>query len=100
MHYIHLFYQQDSVLKLSEMFQLSQKTDRLQTTPTQQRNICVVLGCIAEKLAGPSSIAVLSNATLDYLINNLVNTVCQFKLIVKLIFVNLSLYRKKTLSLM
>ncbi|KAF7988384.1 hypothetical protein HCN44_000957 [Aphidius gifuensis] len=61
----------DSVLKLSEMFQLSQKTDRLQTTPTQQRNICVVLGCIAEKLAGPSSIAVLSNATLDYLINNL-----------------------------
>lgn len=55
------------------MFQLSQKTGKVQTTPTQQRNICVVLGCIAEKLAGPSSIAVLSNATLDYLISNLVS---------------------------
>lgn len=54
------------------MFQLSQRLGKIQTSATQQRNICVVLGCIAEKLAGPSSIAVLSDATLDYLISNLV----------------------------
>lgn len=35
----------------------------------------MVLGCLAEKLAGPSSIAILSDATLDYLISNLV---CSF----------------------
>lgn len=54
------------------MFQLSQRLGKIQTSATQQRNICVVLGCIAEKLAGPSSIAILSDATLDYLISNLV----------------------------
>lgn len=54
------------------MFQVSQKTGKVQTSITQQRNICVVLGCIAEKLAGPSSIALLSKATLDYLVLNLV----------------------------
>ncbi|XP_043286740.1 RING finger and SPRY domain-containing protein 1-like [Venturia canescens] len=61
----------DSVLRLSHMFQLSQKTGKVQTSVTQQRNICLVLGCIAEKLAGPSSIAILSDATLDYLVSNL-----------------------------
>lgn len=54
------------------MFQLSQKLEQSQITATQQRNICVVLGCIAEKLAGPSSIAILSDVTLDYLVSNLV----------------------------
>lgn len=54
------------------MFQLSQRLGQIQITATQQRNICVVLGCIAEKLAGPSSIAILSDATLDYLVSNLV----------------------------
>jgi len=54
------------------MFQLPQKLGQIQITTTQQRNICVVLGCIAEKLAGPSSIAILSDATLDYLVSNLV----------------------------
>ncbi|XP_046606645.1 RING finger and SPRY domain-containing protein 1-like [Neodiprion virginianus] len=62
----------DSVLRLSQMFQLSQKFgNKVQTTATQQRNICVVLGCIADKLAGPSSIAILSDATLGYLVSNL-----------------------------
>lgn len=55
------------------MFQLSQRLGQIQITATQQRNICVVLGCIAEKLAGPSSIAILSDATLDYLVSNLVS---------------------------
>lgn len=36
-----------------------------------QRNICVLLGCLAEKLAGPNSIALLSSDVLDYLISNL-----------------------------
>ncbi|XP_053994737.1 RING finger and SPRY domain-containing protein 1-like [Hylaeus anthracinus] len=60
-----------SVLLLSHMFQLSQKLGNVQTSATQQRNICVVLGWIAEKLAGPTSIAILSDATLNYLISNL-----------------------------
>lgn len=61
----------ESVLRLSHMFQLSQRLEKIQITITQQRNICVVLGCIAEKLAGPSSIAILSDVTLDYLVSNL-----------------------------
>ncbi|OXU25388.1 hypothetical protein TSAR_000474 [Trichomalopsis sarcophagae] len=61
----------DSVLRLSQVLQLSQKHSKVQTSATQQRNICVVLGCIAERLAGPSSIAILSDATLDYLVSNL-----------------------------
>ena len=36
------------------------------------RNIAIVLGCIAEKLAGPRSIALFTTSTLDYLISNLV----------------------------
>jgi len=63
------------VLRVSHMFQLSQKLGQIQITATQQRNICVVLGCIAEKLAGPSSIAILSDDTLDYLVSNLVRYV-------------------------
>ncbi|KAK0081567.1 hypothetical protein PV325_011932 [Microctonus aethiopoides] len=64
----------DTVLKLSQMFFMAQSwetTEKLPTNVTQQKNICVVLGCIAEKLAGPSSIAVLSKRTLNSLVNNL-----------------------------
>ncbi|XP_072931116.1 RING finger and SPRY domain-containing protein 1-like [Epargyreus clarus] len=32
-----------------------------------ERNICVVLGCMAEKLAGPNSIAILTGHILNYL---------------------------------
>ncbi|KAH3778564.1 hypothetical protein DPMN_180031 [Dreissena polymorpha] len=39
-----------------------------------QRNMCVLLGCLAEKLAGPNSITLLSQEVLDYLINNLGRT--------------------------
>ncbi|XP_043248420.1 RING finger and SPRY domain-containing protein 1-like [Colletes gigas] len=59
------------VLRLSHMFQSSQIQGNVQTSATQQCNICVVLGCIAEKLAGPRSVAILSDITLDYLISNL-----------------------------
>ncbi|XP_044734120.1 RING finger and SPRY domain-containing protein 1-like [Chrysoperla carnea] len=62
----------DSVLKVAKLFDLSTESAiRGKSNPRKQRNICVVLGCIAEKLAGPSSIAILSEGTLDYLITNL-----------------------------
>jgi len=38
---------------------------------TQHRNLAIVLGCIAEKLAGPRSVALVTDQTLDYLIGNL-----------------------------
>lgn len=37
------------------------------------RNICVILGVLAEKLPGPSSVALLTPGTLEYLITNLVS---------------------------
>lgn len=48
-------------------------THSLRRTPRRERNLCVILGCLTEKLAGPSSIAVLSETTLGYLIGNLVS---------------------------
>lgn len=48
-------------------------THSLRRTPRRERNLCVILGCLAEKLAGPSSVAVLSETTLGYLIGNLVS---------------------------
>ena len=38
---------------------------------TRQRNLSIVLGCLAEKLAGPRSVQLLTSATLDYLISSL-----------------------------
>lgn len=58
----------DSVLEVADMI-----THSMRRTPRRERNLCVILGCLAEKLAGPSSIAVLSETTLDYLIGNLVS---------------------------
>ncbi|VDN40654.1 unnamed protein product [Gongylonema pulchrum] len=40
-------------------------------SPSQHRNMCIVLGCLAEKLAGPSSAEICCDATLNYLIDNL-----------------------------
>lgn len=48
-------------------------THSMRRSPKRERNLCVILGCLAEKLAGPSSVAVLSDTTLGYLIGNLVN---------------------------
>lgn len=64
----------ESVLKVVTMFNLSaQSAFAGRVNNPMQRNICVVLGCIAEKLAGPSSLGILSESTLDYLIANLVS---------------------------
>lgn len=77
---------QESVLKLSALLNLSTESSKsLTKTATHQRNICVVLGCIAEKLAGPSSIAILSEGTLNYLIANLVRSFL-ILILIKIIF--------------
>lgn len=57
----------DSALEVADMI-----THSLRRTPRRERNLCIILGCLAEKLAGPSSVAVLSETTLSYLIGNLV----------------------------
>lgn len=59
----------DSVLEVADMI-----THSLRRTPRKERNLCVILGCLAEKLAGPSSVAVLSETTLGYLLGNLVSS--------------------------
>ena len=65
---------QDSITKVPRMFWLSGKASkRGKSDPTRHRNICISLGCIAEKLAGPASVALLTDSTLDYLIANLVS---------------------------
>lgn len=62
----------DSITKVPRMFWLSGKASRRgRSEPTRHRNICIALGCIAEKLAGPTSVALLTDGTLDYLIANL-----------------------------
>ena len=38
---------------------------------TRQRNLSIVLGCIAEKLAGPRAVKLLTEDTLDYLVTSL-----------------------------
>ncbi|KAL4704317.1 hypothetical protein ACJJTC_012893 [Scirpophaga incertulas] len=58
-----------SVIKLIQILNLcSDRANADDINLRFERNICVVLGCIAEKLAGPSSRAVLTPGTLDYLI--------------------------------
>lgn len=62
----------DSITKIPRMFWLSAKSSkRGRSDPNRHRNICIALGCIAEKLAGPTSVALLTESTLDYLIANL-----------------------------
>lgn len=56
----------DSVIEVAEMI----KSDSTTTIPCE-RNLCVILGCLAEKLAGPCSIAILTDTTLSYLLKNI-----------------------------
>lgn len=44
---------------------------RVGVSSSWHRNACIVLGCLAEKLAGSSSVQICTNATLNYLIENL-----------------------------
>lgn len=63
----------NSIVEVTKMFNLSAQSAILgRRNPPRERNICVVLGCIAEKLAGPSNLGILNEETLQYLITNLV----------------------------
>jgi RING finger and SPRY domain-containing protein 1 len=58
----------DTVLQVADMVTCSSR----RTVIKRERNLCVILGCLAEKLAGPSAaIALLSETTLTYLFRNL-----------------------------
>lgn len=57
----------ESIHEVSNM--IASKTRRV--SPRRERNLCAILGCLAEKLAGPTSITMLSPTTLKYLIDNL-----------------------------
>lgn len=62
----------DALQKLSDMLSLSSAVARQDAlSPAKHRNTTAVLGCLAEKLAGPASIGLLSPGTLDYLLESL-----------------------------
>lgn len=62
----------NAVLRLSSKFDLSAKNRVKRGMENRKaRNICIALGVLAEKLSGPSSVAILTPATLDFLIGNL-----------------------------
>lgn len=61
-----------TTLKLTKLLKLSKDgCDGNFKSPRAQRNLCIILGCLAEKMAGPSSISLLTNDVLDYLISNM-----------------------------
>ncbi|XP_028150945.1 RING finger and SPRY domain-containing protein 1 [Diabrotica virgifera virgifera] len=62
----------ESVFKVVNMLNLSEKAAvEGRSDAPKQRNICVVLGCIAEKLAGPRNMEILTDSIIDYLLTNL-----------------------------
>uniref|UniRef100_A0A914XQS2 B30.2/SPRY domain-containing protein n=1 Tax=Plectus sambesii TaxID=2011161 RepID=A0A914XQS2_9BILA len=62
----------ETVVKLLFHLSLSAAlSDNGQHSPTWHRNTCIVLGCIAEKLAGANSVATFRQETLHYLTANL-----------------------------
>ncbi|CAB1313878.1 unnamed protein product [Coregonus sp. 'balchen'] len=62
----------DALQKLSGMLSLSSTVARQDAViPSKHRNTTAVLGCLAEKLAGPASIGLLSPGTLEYLLESL-----------------------------
>ena len=56
------------------MLDLSQSKLISRESVAKHRNACVVIGCLAEKLAGANSMALLTPGILNYLINNLNNS--------------------------
>ncbi|XP_033114435.1 RING finger and SPRY domain-containing protein 1-like [Anneissia japonica] len=60
----------EAVERLSSILNVSRSaTKSAHHMPARHRNICTVLGCIAEKLAGPNSISLLTKNVLDYLLS-------------------------------
>ncbi|CAH2324567.1 RING finger and SPRY domain-containing 1 [Pelobates cultripes] len=62
----------DALQKLTEKLHLS-GTTAIQdaSNPAKHRNTTAVLGCLAEKLAGPASVSLLSPGILEYLLESL-----------------------------
>ncbi|XP_047524393.1 RING finger and SPRY domain-containing protein 1-like isoform X1 [Pieris napi] len=76
----------ETVIKVTELFGLSsERAKQGEINVRVDRNICIVLGSLAEKLVGPNSIAMLTEKTLDYLFTFLVDhrepCLCLFALI-------------------
>lgn len=63
----------DSILKMTEMLNLKSSSFKSVKHAAKHRNICLVLGCLADKLAGPNSIFLMTNGILDYLLANVTN---------------------------
>lgn len=61
----------ESITKLTQMLDLSHHRQTTRHNIARHRNACVVIGCLAEKLAGPSSVALLTPNILNYLLTNL-----------------------------
>ncbi|CAJ0940614.1 unnamed protein product [Ranitomeya imitator] len=62
----------DALQKLTEKLNLSAATAvQDSSNPAKHRNTTAVLGCLAEKLAGPASISLLSPGILEYLLESL-----------------------------
>ncbi|XP_041987057.1 RING finger and SPRY domain-containing protein 1-like [Aricia agestis] len=58
----------DTVIKLTELYRLSERRASIPDVDVKiERNMCIAIGCIAEKLIGPNSVAVMTKNTLDYL---------------------------------
>ncbi|XP_068617614.1 RING finger and SPRY domain-containing protein 1-like isoform X2 [Battus philenor] len=64
----------DSVVKVTKLFRLCAGRTRARDLNLRiERNICVVIGCMAEKMAGPNSVAIFTENTLDYLFSFLMS---------------------------
>ncbi|KRX92557.1 RING finger and SPRY domain-containing protein 1, partial [Trichinella pseudospiralis] len=61
----------ESVRKLLSQLDVSYPNFMATLPSYWHRNLSLVLGCIAEKLAGPYSVAVFQGIVIDYLLNNL-----------------------------
>ncbi|XP_072836705.1 RING finger and SPRY domain-containing protein 1 [Pogona vitticeps] len=62
----------DALQKLTEILSLSGAVARQDAChPAKHRNTTAVLGCLAEKLAGPASVSLLSQGILEYLLQSL-----------------------------
>ncbi|VDK47413.1 unnamed protein product [Anisakis simplex] len=60
----------ETVTRLVSRLRLDE-AGNLQLSPVLHRNICIVLGCLAEKLAGASSVHICTNTALNYIFDNL-----------------------------
>jgi hypothetical protein len=65
----------DSILKMTEILNLKSSSFKNVKNSGRHRNICIVLGCLADKLAGPNSVFLLTDGILEYLTSNLVNAI-------------------------